>query len=90
MMRAAVAAWRSGFGGADPVVARRRQPAPDVRTKLAPQAAPGVAPSAETPRTPGGDSVHPIVPRTALAAALADDARRLVAEAERDGVRKGP
>lgn len=34
--------------------------------------------------------MHPIVPRTALAAALADDARRLVAEAERDGVRKGP
>jgi hypothetical protein len=34
--------------------------------------------------------VQPFVPRTALAAALADDARRLVAEAERDGVRKGP
>jgi hypothetical protein len=35
--------------------------------------------------------VHPFVSRAALAAALAaDDARRLVAEAERDGVRTGP
>ena len=61
----AEAACRSGFGGVDPVVAHRRQPASGVRTKLALQAAP-------------------------CAAALADDVRRLIAEAERDGVRKGP
>jgi hypothetical protein len=35
--------------------------------------------------------VHPFVSRTALAAVLAaGDARRLVAEAEADGVRTGP
>jgi hypothetical protein len=86
----AAAAWRSGFGEVDPFVAHRRQPASGVRTKLPLQAVPGAAPSAWTLRTPEGKSVQPFAPRTALAAALADDARRLIAEAERDGVRKGP
>ena len=91
MMRADVAAWRSGFGGADLGVSPGRQPTSDARTKLDPLAAPGAALSVEAPRTPGGDPVHPFVSRAALAAALAaDDARRLVAEAERDGVRTGP
>jgi len=93
MMRADVAAWRSGFGGADLGVSPGRQPTSDARTKLDPLAAPGAALSVEAPRTPGGDPVHPFVSRTALAAVLAaGDARRLVAEAEaeRDGVRTGP
>jgi len=91
MMRADVAAWRSGFGWADLSVAPRRQPASDARTKLEPPAAPGAALSVEAPRTPGGDPVHPFVSRAALAAVLAaGNARRLVTEAERDGVRTGP